>query len=785
MKKITTILMLLMLSMGATAQMHVTKTGSDFLTETQLKAGIDAATDGYYVALQIHAGSTFYVGGDGKAVSTFSTTGSTTWIIEKSGEKYVLKNWSGQYIKTLGANGTAATFTTNSSEALKFNIAQSTSTDTNMESGYVANKAIWYNVDGTNTRINTNSINGTQKTIWANNGSGCWTCLFTYEVTIKSTVDITFNITGDATKPITKTVASDATGDIAELLGYDTEFVTFSPATYNAAEGTTVNVTCTQNLPFKTDGTKYNMTLRGKYAKGNDLVSTVGGDALYDWTFTGDYLNGFKIFNVGQGKYIKSEDVDNSVAQFVEESEATTYFLAKSTYGDGSYYCLKIMGTEKNFLNARNDKLSTWLPANNANPIGDLGSTMTFTEKSYKDLVDNLVKPWMEATGTGYFFLTDASKQAITDAGYSADATNYTENEYNAIKAAFDNAEKKMPETGYYRIKNKVRSNPYIGYGEETSWNKVGLVGCSEDAAIKDASTLIKLEKSGDTYTLSIQGQYVTGQSQNNTTFPTSTDQSEAEPFTIVPQVPGYAAFVSSNNSDGKGSLHHAGWDGTSGIVRWEASADASQWLLEEANELSGGTYSLEIALTTIASKSYATTCLPFPVKLSEAAAYKVTLSGKKAVEEPIGDEIPANIPVLLISDASATLTATIQETTATVDCGALKGVCVKTAKADLQGETPVVLNRMNDKVGFYKLADGSSLSANRAYLSYEEGTTPTSAKAFFEEGFELGGNEATAIENIENGAFENGAVYNLQGQRVVKAQKGVFIQNGKKVVLK
>ena len=42
-------------------------------------------------------------------------------------------------------------------------------------------------------------------------------------------------------------------------------------------------------------------------------------------------------------------------------------------------------------------------------------------------------------------------------------------------------------------------------------------------------------------------------------------------------------------------------------------------------------------------------------------------------------------------------------------------------------------------------------------------------------------------IENIENGTLniENGAIFNLQGQRVGKTQKGVFIQNGKKVVVK
>ena len=782
MKKITTILMLLMLSMGATAQVHVTQTGQNMLTATQIMSKADAGD--LYVALQLHTTtSNKYFNKTGCVSDGFDANGTTTWkVIPHSNGGYVLQNCDGNYI-----NNTARPMTVGDdiNSATRFEPVTASAGVGDIASGYNSSQAVrWAVLPNKTTWFIANGASASQ-TVLFGGGTGCWSVWFTYEVTISPTVEVTFNIIGDATKTITKTVAGDATGNIAELLGYDTEFVTFSPATYNAAEETTVNVTCTQNLPFKTDGTKYNMTLRGKYAKGNDLVSTVGGDALYDWTFTGDYLNGFKIFNVGQGKYIKSEDVDNSVAQFVEESEATTYFLAKSTYGDGSYYCLKIMGTEKNFLNARNDKLSTWLPTNNANPIGDIGSIMTFTEKSYKDLVDNLVKPWMEATGTGYFFLTDASKQAITDAGYSADATNYTENEYNAIKATFDNAEKKMPEAGYYRIKNKVRSNPYIGYGEETSWNKVGLVGCSKDAAIKDASTLIKLEKSGDTYKLSIQGRYVTGQSQNNATFPTSTDPSEAEPFTIVPQVPGYAAFVSSNNSDGKGSLHHAGWDGTSGIVRWEASADASQWLLEEANELSGGTYSLEIALTNIAGKNYATTCLPFPVKLSEEAAYKVTINGKKAVEELIGDVIPAGEAVLLISDNSETLQATIQETTTTVNGNQLNGVFVKTAKADLQGETPVVLNQKNGKVGFYKLANGSSLSANRAYLSYVEGTTPQPAKAFFEEGFELGGNEATAIENIENGAFENAPVYNLQGQRVVKAQKGVFIQNGKKVVVK
>lgn len=44
---------------------------------------------------------------------------------------------------------------------------------------------------------------------------------------------------------------------------------------------------------------------------------------------------------------------------------------------------------------------------------------------------------------------------------------------------------------------------------------------------------------------------------------------------------------------------------------------------------------------------------------------------------------------------------------------------------------------------------------------------------------------EATAIQKIQNTDSENGAIYNLQGVRVEKAQKGLYIQNGKKFIVK
>jgi hypothetical protein len=75
--------------------------------------------------------------------------------------------------------------------------------------------------------------------------------------------------------------------------------------------------------------------------------------------------------------------------------------------------------------------------------------------------------------------------------------------------------------------------------------------------------------------------------------------------------------------------------------------------------------------------------------------------------------------------------------------------------------------------VGFFKTTSTFTCTANTAYIA----PLPSEARIV------LPGNDATAIKAIE--AEKNGEVYNLAGQRVVKAQKGLYIMNGKKVVVK
>ena len=96
-----------------------------------------------------------------------------------------------------------------------------------------------------------------------------------------------------------------------------------------------------------------------------------------------------------------------------------------------------------------------------------------------------------------------------------------------------------------------------------------------------------------------------------------------------------------------------------------------------------------------------------------------------------------------------------------------------------VDGYTNYVFGKSGGKEQFFKVrAAGMEVPANNAYLTIPD----AQAKGIDEIG--LNG-DATGISTIENADMQNGEVYNLQGQKVNRAQKGVYIVNGKKVILK
>ena len=100
---------------------------------------------------------------------------------------------------------------------------------------------------------------------------------------------------------------------------------------------------------------------------------------------------------------------------------------------------------------------------------------------------------------------------------------------------------------------------------------------------------------------------------------------------------------------------------------------------------------------------------------------------------------------------------------------------------ASTEGTYNYFLANGDNGVGFYNLESATTSSAGKAYLSTTTSLTTTSSARVswtFED------NEATGI-NIIKSEIQDKGIYNLNGQRVNNAVRGMYIVNGKKVIMK
>ena len=109
-------------------------------------------------------------------------------------------------------------------------------------------------------------------------------------------------------------------------------------------------------------------------------------------------------------------------------------------------------------------------------------------------------------------------------------------------------------------------------------------------------------------------------------------------------------------------------------------------------------------------------------------------------------------------------------------------GVTVKN-KQITTGSDPLYVVSANE--GIFKKAPATlNMPVHKAYAKIAG--VPAGAKVMF--AFDDDNTEITGIENINSSdatADDNGAYYNLNGQRIGKPQHGVYIHNGKKIIIK
>ena len=92
------------------------------------------------------------------------------------------------------------------------------------------------------------------------------------------------------------------------------------------------------------------------------------------------------------------------------------------------------------------------------------------------------------------------------------------------------------------------------------------------------------------------------------------------------------------------------------------------------------------------------------------------------------------------------------------------------------------ILAKHNSEIGFYKLTADHTLAAHKAYLETSNDITPTNnarLTLIFEN------SEPTAIKNVSERNAEDITFYNLNGMRVQNPTQGLYIVNGKKVLVR
>lgn len=184
-----------------------------------------------------------------------------------------------------------------------------------------------------------------------------------------------------------------------------------------------------------------------------------------------------------------------------------------------------------------------------------------------------------------------------------------------------------------------------------------------------------------------------------------------------------------------------------------------------------------DVSVSDIKFATYVPTCnvvAPAGVKVYTAKVNE-DKSAVVLTEVSAGSVIAKGTPVLVGAEAgSYTFAASADETTTVADND------LKAATADTKGNgsTIYALVEQDGKAVFAPLKEGVAVSVGHAYLELPA----ASATRFYSIQF---GGETTGINEVNAAAKADGAYYTLQGVKTSKAAKGIYIHNGKKVVIK
>lgn len=349
-------------------------------------------------------------------------------------------------------------------------------------------------------------------------------------------------------------------------------------------------------------------------------------------------------------------------------------------------------------------------------------------------------------TGLNQYTASDAYNTALAAANAAYGNDNATKSDLQTAKTNLETAISglvlNLPSTGFYRIKGKT-SSKFLA-ADLASNSKFNMTDATDATTVFyfDGTKLVNFYSGKANGMTAAAWAWVTGDVASTVTF---SDGATNGGYTIQSS---NAYFY----DDGDGSASADRGNSLGDNVRYRS------WYLEEVKTLP----------VTIGAAKYATLYAPVALTIpTGVTAYTAVDDGNYLTLTAIeGNVIPANTGVILAGEAN-TYNFTVT-TGGSVSSNALTG----TVAAIARPAGSYILATGGSGVGFY--ADGAStIPGFKAYLPSGSGSVKSFRFA-----------DADAIRNISS-APNKSEVYDLQGRRVAQPAHGLYIVNGKKVVIK
>lgn len=185
-------------------------------------------------------------------------------------------------------------------------------------------------------------------------------------------------------------------------------------------------------------------------------------------------------------------------------------------------------------------------------------------------------------------------------------------------------------------------------------------------------------------------------------------------------------------------------------------------------------------------SANIATYSSPFPVNLPEGVdAYIAKQEGENnVVLQKITGALPANTGVILSSETAKEYIPTARTTEALATVNAADNMLKPTTGSAVAADVNAYIlskDKDNNSVAVFKKLSSSDRTIKQ-YKAYLELDGAQSAQLM---NFAFAGSDLTGIQNVTETSAKSKTAYDLAGRKVGKLQKGIYIVNGKKVIVK